>query len=223
MRATGKGLATTSSRTPPVSGKSWNETASPLSGASCTLSIRRTGLWTSLSRFTKSGPCSTECSLSFATATTPASNNSLDEGMIPTKNLLAIKQFIRGKPVRWDIKSFQLCEAKTGYILDAEIYTGRVKDRHLPHPRISWQCCPPSRGELAGHHMLFMDRFYNSVALFHLLKNELGVLAAGTAMPSCKHYPKEFGRRLTEPAVTNFGAGELCVPSPGRTASPSTS
>ena len=42
--------------------------------------------------------------------------------MIPTNNRLAIKQYIRDKPVRWGIKSFLLCEAKTGYILDAEIY-----------------------------------------------------------------------------------------------------
>ena len=62
----------------------------------------------------------------------PRQQLSLDEGIIPTKNRLAIKQYIRDKPVRWGIKSFLLCEAKTGYILDAEIYTGRAKDRHWP-------------------------------------------------------------------------------------------
>ena len=51
-----------------------------------------------------------------------------NEGMIPTKKCLAIKQYIRDKPVRWGTKGFLLCEAKTGYILDADIYTGRVKD-----------------------------------------------------------------------------------------------
>ena len=40
-----------------------------------------------------------------------------------------------------------------------------------------------------------MDRFY-------LLKNELGVLEAGTIMPSRKHYPK----RLTEPNRFKFHA-----------------
>ena len=62
----------------------------------------------------------------------PHQQLSLDEGMIPTKNGLAIKQYIRDKPVRWGIKSFLLGEAKTGYILDAEIYAGRVKDSHWP-------------------------------------------------------------------------------------------
>ena len=126
----------------------------------------------------------------------PRQQLSLDEGMIPTKNRLAIKQYVRDKPVRWGIKSFLLCEAKTGYNLDAEIYTGQVRDRHWP--------LLGSAGSVVRrlvenskvtnkNHMLFMDRFYNSInsiVLFHLLKNELGVLATGTVMPSCKHYPQ---------------------------------
>ena len=68
----------------------------------------------------------------FRRYSSPRQQLSLDEGMIPTKNHLAIKQYIRDKPVRWGIKSFLLCEGKTGYILDEEIYTGRVKDRHWP-------------------------------------------------------------------------------------------
>ena len=118
-----------------------------------------------------------------------------------TKNRLAIKQYIRDKPVRWGIKSFLLCEAKTGYILDAEIYTGRVRDRHWPLLGSSGSVVRRlvENSQVTNkNHMLFMDRFYNSVALFHMLKKELGVLAAGTVMPSRKHYPKELGRRLTE-------------------------
>ena len=131
----------------------------------------------------------------------PRQQLGLDEGMIPTKNRLAIKQYIRDKPVRWGIKSFLLCEAKTGYILDAEIYTGRVKDCHWPLHGSAGSVVRrlvENSQVINKNHMLFMDRFYNSVALFHLLKNELGVLAAGTVMPSRKHYPKELGRRLTE-------------------------
>ena len=127
----------------------------------------------------------------------PHQQLSLNEGMIPTKNCLAIKQFIRDKPVRWGIKGFLLCEAKTGYILDAEIYTGRVKDCHWPLLGSAGsvvRCLMGISQVTNKNHMLFMDRFCNSVALFHLLKNELGVLAMGTVMPSRKHYPKELGR-----------------------------
>ena len=56
----------------------------------------------------------------------------LDEGMIPAKNRLTIKQYICNMHVRWGIKSFLLCKAKIGFITGAEIYTSRVKDRHWP-------------------------------------------------------------------------------------------
>ena len=76
----------------------------------------------------------------------PRQQLSLDEGMIPTKNRLAIKQYIRDKPVRWGIKSFLLCEAKTGYILDAEIYTagsgtatGPSSDQPAVLSAVSWR------------------------------------------------------------------------------------
>ena len=123
----------------------------------------------------------------------PRQQLSLNEGMIPTKNRLAIKQYIRDKPDRWGIKSFLLCEAKTGYILDAEIYTGRVKGRHRPLLGSAGSVvrCLMENSQVT----LFIDRFYNSVALFHLLRN---VLASGTVMPSRKHFPKELCRRLTE-------------------------
>ena len=39
---------------------------------------------------------------------------SLDEGMIPTKNRLGIKQYIKSKPTKWGIKSFLLCDAYNG-------------------------------------------------------------------------------------------------------------
>ena len=121
----------------------------------------------------------------------PRQELGLDEGMIPTKNRLTMKQYIHDKPVRWGIKSFLLCEAKTGYIPDAEIYKGRVKDRywHLLESAGSVVRCLVDNSQVTSkNHMLFLDHFFNSIVLFHLLKNELGVLAVGTVMPSCKHY-----------------------------------
>ena len=142
----------------------------------------------------------------------PSQQLSLDEGMIPIKNRLAIKQYIRDKPVRWGIKSFLLCEGKTGYILDAEIYTGRVRDRHRPRLGSAGSVVRRlvENSQVTNkNHMLFME---NSVSLFDMLKNELGVLAAGTVMPSRKHYPKELGRRLTERGRYKFRCrGALCA------------
>ena len=103
----------------------------------------------------------------------PCQQLSLDEGMILTKNHLPIKQYIRDKQVRCGIKSFLLCEAKTGYILNAGIYTGQVKDCHWPLLGLAGSvvCHIVKNWQVANkNHMLFMYRFYNSVTLFHLLK-----------------------------------------------------
>ena len=62
----------------------------------------------------------TECALSFAATTANI------KGMIATKKPLAIKQYMCDKQVRWGIKSF-LREAKTSYILGAEIYMARKR------------------------------------------------------------------------------------------------
>ena len=99
------------------------------------------------------------------------------------------------KPVRCFIKSFLLCEAKMGYILDAEIYTGRVRNRHWPLRGSAGSVVRRlvENSQVSNkNHMLFMDRFYNSVALFHLLKKELGVLAAGTSCQAASTTPRNW-------------------------------
>ena len=142
MRATGKGPATTSSRTPPVSGKSWNATASLPSGASrasCCARPRRATFSTQKSTRAGSG-----------TATGPSS----DQPAV----LSADSWRTRRSPTRTTC-----CSWKT-----------------------------PSRSSTC--------------------EERAGVLAAGTVMPSCKHYPKELGRRLTERGRYKFRCrGALCA------------
>ncbi|XP_064647459.1 piggyBac transposable element-derived protein 4-like [Lineus longissimus] len=55
---------------------------------------------------------------------TPEQELSLDEGMIPTKNSLSIRQYIKDKPIKWGIKTFLLTDSENGFIIDAEVYTG---------------------------------------------------------------------------------------------------
>jgi hypothetical protein len=60
----------------------------------------------------------------------PFCHLSLDEGMIPTKNKLSIKQYIKDKPIHWGIKTFLVCDSINGYITNAEIYTGKVQNEN---------------------------------------------------------------------------------------------
>ena len=107
----------------------------------------------------------------------PKQHLSLDEGMIPTKKRLAIKQYIKDKPTKWGIKSFLLC-----YILNAVIYTGAV-----PMPikklgavrntviRLLTSCAMENKS-----HVLVLDRFYNSVTLAKYALSELHTGIEGT-------------------------------------------
>ena len=52
----------------------------------------------------------------------------LDEGMIPTKNKLSFKQYIKDKSICWVIETFPLRDGENGYICNAEVYTGRRDD-----------------------------------------------------------------------------------------------
>ena len=70
--------------------------------------------------------------------------------MIPTKNRLAIKQYIRNKPVRWH-QELSTVRGQDGLHSRCRNLHGPGQGPPLAPPRISWQCCPPSRGELAGH------------------------------------------------------------------------
>ena len=55
-------------------------------------------------------------------------NITIDEAMVPYKEKLSIKPRILGKPVRWGIKLFPLCDSETAYISRFEVYLGKARD-----------------------------------------------------------------------------------------------
>lgn len=89
----------------------------------------------------------------------PKCETSLDEEMIPTKNKLSFRQYIKDKPKCCGIKTFLLCNSENGYILNAEVYTGRGQN-----------------------YTTFTNRFYTSVQLTEYLLNSHDIRLCGTAM-----------------------------------------
>lgn len=53
----------------------------------------------------------------------------IDETMVPHKGRLSFKQYIKNKPIRWGIKLWVLCEAKTGYVYNFDVYLGKERER----------------------------------------------------------------------------------------------
>jgi hypothetical protein len=131
----------------------------------------------------------------------PDAELSLDEGMIPTKNALSIKQYIKDKPIKWGIKTFILCESSTGYIMNAEVYTGKAEnDPEIPielgvtGSLVARLCKPFSM----RNHCIFTDRFYTSVTLAEYLLQQQGTRVCGTAMTNRKKFPKELVKKKME-------------------------
>ena len=55
----------------------------------------------------------------------PERELSVDEAMIPFRGRSVFKQYIPSKPTKWGIKVWMICESRSGYCLDFDIYTGR--------------------------------------------------------------------------------------------------
>ena len=55
----------------------------------------------------------------------PHEELSIDEAMIPFKGRLHIKQYMKDKPTKWGIKVFVLADARNGYTIHLQVYTGK--------------------------------------------------------------------------------------------------
>lgn len=121
----------------------------------------------------------------------PKQELSLDEGMIPTKNALSIKQYIKDKPIRWGLKTFLLTDSEHGYIVNAEIYTGRRADAlEIDNLGVTGNLVVRMTKDFQDqNYVVFTDRFYTSVDLCeHLLSKGIGM--CGTAMTNRRSFPK---------------------------------
>lgn len=88
----------------------------------------------------------------------PNKNICIDEGVLLWRGRLAFKVYNPQKPVKYGIKSYILCDSETGYCFNLKPYCG--ESAPLGDTVVSLL------DHLAGHgYRLFMDNYYNSVAL----------------------------------------------------------
>ncbi|XP_044182103.1 piggyBac transposable element-derived protein 4-like [Acropora millepora] len=60
----------------------------------------------------------------FSNVWKPGQNVCIDEGMIPFSGKVHFNRYNPGKPDKYDVKSYQLCDSSNGYCCTFEIYTG---------------------------------------------------------------------------------------------------
>ena len=121
----------------------------------------------------------------------PFQNICIDESLLLFKGRLAFKQYNPKKRSRFEMKTFGICDCKTGYVIDVVPYSG--KQSHLAVNGILG-----ASGEIVMHlmknffekgHIVYMDNWFTSPILFELLESK-GTGAVGTVRKNRKHYPK---------------------------------
>ncbi|XP_045457225.1 piggyBac transposable element-derived protein 4-like [Melitaea cinxia] len=138
-------------------------------------------------------PILEHCNEKFCTLYTPNKHLSIDESLILWKGRLSWVQCIRTKAARFGIKSFEICEATTGYMLRCIIYAGKNSSMH--EGPIDGFAAPTEKvvlnlmeGFLDAGHCLVMDNWYNQLPLTRYL-NQRGTDLIGTLNRRRRHVP----------------------------------
>ena len=119
----------------------------------------------------------------------------VDECMVAFKGRLSFKQYMPAKPTKWGIKIWYVCDARLGYCLGYDVYTGKARRKNPRKPlgfEVVDSLCSPHFGK--GHH-LYVDRFFNSVDLAELL-SEKGTYLCVTVMSDRKRLPPAMKRKM---------------------------
>jgi hypothetical protein len=128
---------------------------------------------------------------SFQDAFYPGLNLSVDEMVIGYKGRWKNKQFNATKPSKYHIKTFGLCDSKTGYVVNVFTYYGSATAYHPDLDINSTMAEKVFKKLLApltkGHH-IFADRFYTSVPLLEFLSRQKHYYT-GTVDTRRKNFP----------------------------------
>jgi hypothetical protein len=95
---------------------------------------------------------------------------------------------MKGKPHKYGIKIFELCEAKSGYVCNLEVYAGThaTETDHNSSFSVVDRLCEPIKNKGCT---VYLDRWFTSLTLFDHLWT-LNTTAVGTVMANRKEMLK---------------------------------
>lgn len=143
-------------------------------------------------RLTKISELRDKLCSSFANCLSPFRNLCIDESLLLYKGCLSFKQYIPHKRHRFGIKSFVLCDCKTGFVLNFVVYADsdsdvtKMDDKYLG--KSAEVVLTLLKSYLGKGHTLFVDNWYTSPTLFNYLYNNK-TNVCGTVKPRTKDMP----------------------------------
>lgn len=120
----------------------------------------------------------------------------IDESLLLYKGRLSFKQHIPTKRNRFGIKSYMLCDCKTGYVQDLIVYAGIstiIESENTGIGKSKEIVLSLLKPYLGKGHTLYVDNFYSSPALFTFLHNNY-TNVCGTVKKRRKGRPKFEGK-----------------------------
>jgi len=141
-------------------------------------------------------PVISHLNIKFQTLYLPNKNTAIDERLTVWKEHLSIRQYLPLKTSKFGIKTFKLCESRTGYLWCFLVYTGinTVLQLSLITPdspktaAVVLELLEPLFG--CGH-MLWIDNFFSSPELARKPKIDDSTDCVGTLKLNRKNVPKE--------------------------------
>lgn len=123
----------------------------------------------------------------FQSARSFSSHLSVDESMVKFKGRSSLKQYLPLKPIKRGVKIWELCDSKSGYVYNFDIYAGKEiqydKDSTLGERVVKKlvECVPAN-----SNTFICFDRFFTSVRLMY----DLSFAATGTCIKNRKNVPQ---------------------------------
>lgn len=136
---------------------------------------------------------------------------SIDEQMVPYFGRNSLKQYIRGKPVKFGMKLWVLASSD-GFPFDFDVYTGKEDnvEKGLVGERIVMNFA--KKIECKTHHCLYTDNFFTSANLLSLTSS-IGLRHTGTVRPNriggCPLTDTKNFKKQTRGTYEMFGDDEL--------------
>ena len=120
---------------------------------------------------------------------TPEEHMTINEAIYPFQGRIFFRVYIKGKPHKYGIKIFELCEAKSVCIYDLEVYTGahHTNSEHNMAFSVVDRLCDKIKW---NGYCVYMDRWFSSPKIFDHLWG-CKTKAVGTVMFNRKEMPKQ--------------------------------
>jgi len=165
-----------------------------------------------MAHYSEFGQLLTHSSQKLQVIYTPEEQLAIDEAICPFQGCIFYRVYIKGKPHKYGIKMFELCESKSSYVYNLEVYTGThpTNSECLTAVSVVERLCDKIKGTA---HCVYMDRWFSSPNIFHHLWGSK-TKSVGTVMSNRKEMPEQAfsgnlkkGKKYQANRITSWPSG----------------